>query len=66
MAADAQLTITWASEPVLRRAGNALGLKVFDIVEPIAPREEISPSSIARNMGMQYKILLKNGDNPRH
>ncbi len=64
VAADAQLTITWASESVLRRAGNALGLKVFDIVEPIAPREEISPSSIARNMGMQYKILLKNGGNP--
>ncbi len=64
VAADEQLTITWASEPVLRRAGNALGLKVFDIVEPIAPREEISPSSIARNMGMQYKILLKNGGAP--
>jgi len=59
--ADEQLTITWASEPVLRRAANALGLKVFDIVEPIEPREKISPSSIARNMGMQYEILLKNG-----
>ena len=64
VAADEQLTITWASEPVLRRAENALGRKVSDIVEPIAPREEISPSSIARNMGMQYKILLKNGGNP--
>ena len=64
VAADEQLTITWASEPVLRRAENALGLKVSDIVEPIEPREEISPSSIARNMGMQYKILLKNGDCP--
>ena len=61
VAADEQLTITWASEPVLRRAANALGLKVFDIVEPIEPREKISPSSIARNMGMQYEILLKNG-----
>jgi two-component system sensor histidine kinase/response regulator len=60
VAVDEQLTITWASEPVLRRAENALGLKVSDIVEPIEPREEISPSSIARNMGMQYKILLKN------
>ena len=64
VAADEQLTITWASEPVLRRAENALGLKVSDIVEPIEPREEISPSSIARNMGMQYKILLKNGGCP--
>ena len=64
VAADKQLTILWASEPVLRRAENALGLKVSDIVEPIEPREEISPSSIARNMGMQYKILLKNGGCP--
>ncbi len=61
VAADEQLTITWASEPVLKRAANALGLKVFDIFEPIEPREKISPSSIARNMGMQYEILLKNG-----
>jgi PAS domain S-box-containing protein len=61
VAADEQLTITWASEPVLRRAENALGLKVSDIVEPIEPREEIFPSSIARNMGMQYQILLKSG-----
>jgi two-component system sensor histidine kinase/response regulator len=60
VAADEQLTITWASEPVLRRAENALGLKVSDIVEPIEPREEISPSSIARNMGMQYTLILKN------
>ena len=64
VAADEQLTITWASDPVLRRAENALGLKVSDIVEPIEPREEISPSSIARNMGKQYKILLKNGGCP--
>ncbi|MBW1797862.1 MAG: PAS domain S-box protein, partial [Deltaproteobacteria bacterium] len=64
VAADEQLTITWASEPVLRRAGNAMGLKISDIVEPIEPQEEISPSSIARNMGMQYKILLKNGGRP--
>ncbi len=64
VAADEQLTITWASDPVLRRAGNALGLKVSDIVEPIEPREEISPSSITRNMGMQYNILLKNGGCP--
>ena len=64
VAADKQLTITWASAPVLRRAENALGLKISDIVEPIEPREEISPSSIARNLGMQHKILLKNGGRP--
>ncbi len=61
VAADELLTITWASEPVLKRAANALGLKVFDIVESIEPREKISPSSIIRNLGMQYEILLKNG-----
>jgi two-component system sensor histidine kinase/response regulator len=64
VAADEQLTITWASQPVLRRIENALGLKVSDIVEPIEPREEISPSSIVRNRGKQYKILLKNRGDP--
>ncbi len=61
VAADEQLTITWASESVLKRSCNALGLKVSDILEPIEPREEISPSSIVQNVGMKYKILLKNG-----
>ena len=64
VAADDQLTITWASEPFLRRAENALGRKVSDVIESIEPREEISPSSIARNMGKQYKIILKNGSCP--
>ncbi len=63
VAADEQLKITWASDPVLRRAKDALGLKVSDIVEPIEPLEDISPSSIARNMGMQHRVLLKNGGN---
>jgi len=61
VAADERLTITWASEAVLRRAGNAPGLKVPDIIEPVQPGEEISPASITRNMGMQYEILLSNG-----
>lgn len=59
VAADEQLTITWASELVLRRAENALGLKVSDIVEPTESPEEISPSSIARNMGRQQRFFLK-------
>ena len=61
VAADERLTITWASGPVLRLAGGALGLKFSDVVQSVEPREEITPLSIARNAGVQYEVLLKNG-----
>jgi PAS domain S-box-containing protein len=62
VAADEHLKITWASESVLRRVANALGLKVPDIVEAIDHREEISPSAIARKLGVQHQFFLKSGD----
>ncbi|MDY7000760.1 MAG: PAS domain-containing protein [Thermodesulfobacteriota bacterium] len=61
VAADERLTIMWASEPVLKRVGKALGLKLSEIIEPVEPREEITPLSIARNRGARYEVLLKNG-----
>jgi PAS domain S-box-containing protein len=61
VAVDVRLTITWASEQVLRRVGDVCGHNVSDILEPIDPPGEISPSSMARSVGMQHSILLKSG-----
>ncbi|MBW1871256.1 MAG: response regulator [Deltaproteobacteria bacterium] len=62
IAMDEQLTITWASKAILRRAANALNCKVFEIIEPTQPEEKISPSSITRNPGKQHEVFLRHGD----
>ena len=62
VAVDEQLVITWASKLMLKRVANIVGLSIPDIIECIEPREDISQSSIVRNIAMPHRIMIKDGD----
>ncbi len=59
---DNDLIITWASEPVIRRVPDALGLKVTNILEPTQPQNEMSSSSVSESLKSPHEILLKHAD----
>ena len=59
VATDEQLTVRWASEPVLSRAGKVPGLNISDIIRPVEPLDRVTRSSIVRNIQVQHRFLLK-------
>ncbi len=58
---DEDMIVTWASEPVLKRLENAVGLRIHDIVE-LTGGGEISPESLDGISGSRCLLSLQTGE----
>ncbi len=60
---DEQLTVTWASEPVLRRVDDIVGVRVSKALRP-KDAGELTVSFIQKNQGKDLRLMLGSGGQP--
>ncbi|MFH1371526.1 MAG: hypothetical protein ABII09_09620 [Planctomycetota bacterium] len=61
LAMDENMVVTWASRAVLKRAQEAIGMNVTELIESRDPPEKISSRLIAEKIGKIRKLTLFQG-----